>query len=178
MLRTLAPLIALVCGCASSTTTIYRDSWQPLAARDSGGVSRLLIAAIVVRGEDLSSLQTARAEIIGYHAVTKGWALRAGSTGGTHFVPVSEVSRSRTDCASWKGFTSCVSGESSSWTRVAVLRVEPENWRLLPPHLIPPANDLVDAVSGAVVRNGCSVNRGRGEVHCSNDWKLVSLAAR
>jgi hypothetical protein len=166
--------LLVVLGACASTTTVYRDTWQPIAAADSSGQQRLVVAALLTGPEGIGALRDAGAAIIGYHEAHKAWALRAGSTGGTHFVPVAESSSSHTDCATWAGFTSCVSGTNSRWTRVAVLRVEASRWHELPVYLIPPTSDIVEGVAASARRDGCDVNHGRGTVRCGSGWKLVA----
>jgi hypothetical protein len=77
----------------SRADTIYRDTWQPINARDAAGKRRLLVAALRVDPKDLGALREAGAAIIGYHAARKGWALRAGSTGAYSDGPDRSVRR-------------------------------------------------------------------------------------
>jgi|GEM_PF-5465019 len=164
-------LLALALSACWSSTKAYRDTWEPLSVETSGLQPRLLTSAIVLKGaDDIERLRHADGRHIGWHSATKYWALRAGSTGGTHYIPVSVAVESTTGCSTWGKATLCFSGTSATPTRIAVFRVEPENWRLLPPHLIPPEEGLVGDARGAV-RVGCgSVQRARGTVACGSDW--------
>lgn len=168
--------VLLALAACSLSTTVYRDTWQPVDIHDAAR-RRLLTAALLVRSEDLEALQHAGGELIGYHEASKGWALRAASTGGTHFVPAAAAMGSRTDCVSVQptnliGFSQCTSSITSRWTRVAVFRVEPKRWHELPVWLIPPAEDIEAGIEASAWRVGCDVARGRGGVRCGSDWTV------
>jgi hypothetical protein len=169
--------LVLACGCGHSATTVYRDSWQPIAVADANGRQRVLVATLLVGSDDLESLQDAGGTLIGYHAAKKGFALRAGSTGGTHILPVAETEQSRSDCFSLQptnlvGFSQCTSSVKSRWTRVAVFRVEPDKWHELPVWLIPPSAEMIEGVPATAWRSGCHVEHGRGGVRCDSDWTV------
>jgi hypothetical protein len=119
--------------CSSSTRT-YRETWQPVAVERVGEHPRLVVAALLVRNGDLPTLQAAGAELIGWHEAPKGWAVRVGSTGGTHFYPVEQTNATgRTSCYAWSGLMMCESSQTAGrWTRVAVLRLDASRWHLLP----------------------------------------------
>lgn len=167
--------IALL-GC-TSTTKVYRDSWQPVSAQYAPGLPRLVVNALLIEEpQELDALQACGGTFIGWHAASRGFAIRAGSVGGTHFVPVAQDGPStRASCYSWANTTICSARErEGAWTRVAVFRLEPDRWHLLPPHLIPPEEDVVS--QGATsVRTGCGLpNKHYGTVRCRNDWAVSS----
>jgi hypothetical protein len=156
---------------------VYRDSWQPISVADTNGRRRVLVAALLVGSDDLEALQAAGGTLIGYHAAEKGFALRAGSTGGTHILPVAEIEQNRSGCFSLQptnlvGFSQCTSSARSRWTRVAVFRVEPDRWHELPVWLMPPAMVMIEGVSATAWRNGCNVEYGRGGVSCDSNWTV------
>lgn len=159
-------LVALASGCS----TVYRDTWQPMTAQDV--YPRVVRSALVLEPSDVALVEQAGGTLIGFHATRRKYALRAGSVGGTHFAAVAGDHRARTLCAS--GWCSTTSGYRPS--RVAVFRVEPEKWRALPPHLVPPTGNVEESVSPPVTRDGCSVSRSWGRVDCSNSWQLRSHA--
>ncbi len=183
MRRRLALCLAIVLiSCRASTTTIYRDTWQPLDVRDVAGRPRLLVTALSIDTSALDAIRQAGATLIGYHATHGGWALRAGSTGGTHFIPISAVSTDRTNCTAlqptdWLSFSRCASQTTSHWTRVAVFRVEPSRWHELPVWLIPPLRDVVRGVAYSAARDGCQAHRGDGTVRCGGAWTIVARRA-
>ena len=178
--RTIHQLLAVflvgLFGACSTVSRIYRETWQPVTVERSGDIPRVVTAALVLKGpEDIDALRAAGATLIGWHEAHDAWALRAGSTGGTHFVPVAATTPTvRTGCYSWGDSVICSSREKAGrWSRVAVFRVEPERWESLPPHLIPPEAD-VTGVGAYAVRVGCrDVQRALGTVTCGRDWQVV-----
>jgi hypothetical protein len=171
MIKSSFVLFALALGACWSSTKNYRETWEPLAIEAQGLRPRLLTSAIVLKGEDdVERLRLANGEHIGWHSASKFWALRAGSTGGTHYISVSVAVSSSTGCFTWGTAVLCTSSASARPTRIAVFRVEPEYWNLLPPHLIPPEQALVGSPRGAV-RVGCGdVQRAWGTVSCGSEW--------
>lgn len=168
----LAAALLAFCGC-SRTAKVYRDTWEPLRI-ETESLPRLVTEALRVRDNDLTLLQAAGAELIGYHTVRKGWPVRAGSTGGTHFVPVeSTAGGSQTNCFAWGNTATCVSNQRPGrWTRVAVFRLSPMRWHLLPPHMIPPSNITVPGTAASALRDGCNEPDGFGDVRCGSDWTV------
>jgi hypothetical protein len=156
----LAALLLVGCG------TVYRDTWQPMTAQDV--FPRVLHRAPALEPLEVEMVQRAGGKLIGYHATTEKYALRAASVGGTHWIAVAGNNTSRTHCV--YGFCSTSSGYRPR--KIAVFRVEPAQWDKLPPHLIPPTNDVEDGIHVYVTRDGCSVDRSWGRVSCSNSWQV------
>ncbi|MDB4988676.1 MAG: hypothetical protein JWN04_3854 [Myxococcaceae bacterium] len=172
----LIPFVLLAAtGC---TPTVYRDTWRPTTQADTYPV--LLAAALAVDPEDVAGLEAAHAQLIGYHATTHGYATRAASVGGTHWFAVRETSTNQSNCTSWPAIhqVTCTASTRSRPTKIAVVRVEPADWKSLPPHLVPPANDIAPALlqTASQARYGCDVNDTWGSVTCSNEWKLYAPA--
>ena len=137
---------ALVLAACRDRDTVYRGTWEPATRGRNDVPSRAVVSAIRVRFADLELLRSAGAALIGWHSTSKGWALRAGSTGGTHFLPTEQTTptSSTTLCTPVFGMVLCGSSQDEGhWTRIAVLRVDPRSWDQLPPHLIPPESDIV-----------------------------------
>jgi hypothetical protein len=172
----LVPLIACLGSC-SSTSQVYRDSWQPVAIETTERPRLVTSALLVKSAADLEALRAAGAVLVGWHEAHKAWALRSGSTGGTHFVPVAaKTSTLGTSCVSWGSSTVCSSVENPGrWSRVAVFRLAPDRWHLLPPHLIPPQSDVVTNGASAV-RLGCrDVRATDGTVMCGANWQVTTI---
>jgi hypothetical protein len=137
---------------------------------------RLVVAALaVMRNEDAIALQQAGAELLGYHEARKGWALRAASTGGTHFIPVEQAQPNHVmNCSTWTGYTACTStARAGRWTRIAVLRLPPDQWHRLPPHLVPTEDAVLSGVPASAVRYGCGVHNALGTTKCDSDWRIA-----
>ena len=168
-------LAVLASGCARKNRAVWRDTWEPLSAEDAMR-TRVVTVALQAGPADVDALLRAGGRLIGYHRTTKGYALRAGSTGGTHFLPVEQTaSRTTATCHTSPrlGLTSCVASSHAKWTRIAVVRVEPDRWRELPPSLVPLEDQYSLKQPDAVVRTECKVHRGWGHTKCRNDWAVM-----
>jgi hypothetical protein len=177
-------LSAAMTGCVSKPK-VYRDTWQPASLANASGLPIVSERALQVSPEDEQALRNAGAEFIGHHEAKHDWALRAGSTGGTHFVPIIEdESTTKTHCfiVGTGPFARCMNTRSKPrWTKVAVLRVDPAFWHLLPPHLIPIDKNVSEGTQASAVRTGCTVERDKGTVKCTSKWSVTVnevLAAR
>jgi hypothetical protein len=179
-LRTLIA-VALLAGAlgACSTSRIYRDSWRP---EEKGGAMspRMLAAALFVKDSvDIDVINRAGGTLIGWHSAKDSWAMRAASTGGTHFAPIQDPPPAdRSGCYLWGDIPMCSSGRHARhWWRVAVFRVSPDRWHALPANLIPTDGDVI-AGSASAVRAGCrNVNPHYGMVRCDKGWHVVENRA-
>lgn len=161
----------LLCACGGR---VYRNSWQPDQIEHQQGLPRLLSEALVVHASDLDRIASAGGAFIGHHEARKGWARRAASTGGTHFIAVEYGQAStRTRCIPLGNAVFCESSSRSNYSRVAVFRVPPERWRELSPHLIPPLSVLLPGVRASAYREGCRVHNSLGTTRCSRRTRVV-----
>ena len=172
-------LLASVLAACSHGPRVYRESWEP-EERGSAPAPRVLVAALLLKdNSDIEIMNHAGATLIGWHDAKNSWALRAASTGGTHFAPV-EVPAPvvRSACYPWGDTTLCSAGpKPRRWSRVAVFRLTPDRWHALPPHLIP-TDGAVMGVTASAVRSGCRpVHDDDGIVRCNRGWQVVSNAA-
>jgi hypothetical protein len=179
-LRTLVAVAVLIGAVgACSTSRIYKDSWRP---EERGGAMqpRLLAAALFVKDSaDIDVINRAGATLIGWHDARDSWAMRAASTGGTHFAPIQEPPPAdRSGCYLWGDIPMCSSGRKARyWSRIAVFRLSPDRWHALPVHLIPTDGDVM-AGSASAVRAGCrNVNPHYGMVRCDKGWHVVTNPA-
>lgn len=167
----LLTLLLFLCGC--SHNAIYYDTWRPTLDEQYKSHSRLVTSAIYLQSpEDLQTVMAVGGIHIGWHENGGGMALRAGSTGGTHFYPDSSTSNNYAACFGNR-LILCTAWTSTRWTRISVIRVPAERWHLLPPHLIPTGSDAITGVHASAIREGCITNRSRGIVQCSNDWTIL-----
>jgi len=130
------------------------------------------VALLVDQPAGEQAIAAAGGTLIGYHAADSDWALRAGSTGGTHFMPVRSATGrlgARCDGESDAGRRRAAE-RSGRWSKVAVFRVPPERWHLLPPHLVPPEQTV--RVRASAVREGCAVDKVYGTTKCRADWEI------
>jgi hypothetical protein len=170
-------LSSLLASC--STSRIYRDSWRP---EETAGVMspRVVAAALLLRdASDIDVINRAGATLIGWHDARDSWAMRAASTGGTHFAPIQYPPPVvRSGCALWGDTPLCSSGRKArTWSRIAVFRLDPDRWHALPAHLIPTDGDVM-GVSASAVRTGCrNVHPHYGMVRCNVGWHVVNNPA-
>jgi hypothetical protein len=163
--------LLLLTSCAS--TNPYRDTWQPLSLAVDRAASRVVdVALLVDQPSDEQAIAAAGGTLIGHHAAQSDWALRAGSTGGTHFMPVrSATRRVHARCDQDRDPGRCQAAERrGNWSKIAVYRVSPERWHLLPPHLVPPEQTV--RVRASAVREGCAVDKVLGTTKCRADWEI------
>jgi hypothetical protein len=181
-LRLVAGLAVLLIGPLTSCVRgrAYRDSWRPEESAGAAAASpRVLGAAVLLGGNvDVDVMRRAGATLIGWHDINRGWALRAGSTGGTHFLPVEVLPVVRPECYRWGDTPLCWAGKKPRlWVRIAVFRLEPDRWHTLPAHLIPTDVDLIRTTASAV-RTGCRGGHLHyGTVRCNRGWRVVTNAA-
>ena len=165
---------------ACSHSRFYGESWQP-EERGSTPTPRLLIAALLMKDNaDIEAMNHTGATLIGWHDAKNSLALRAASTGGTHFLPVQTPAPVvRSACYPWGDTPLCSAGpKARHWSRVAVFRLTPDRWHALPTHLIPTDGDVTGGVVASAVRTGCRpVNTDYGIVRCNRGWGVVSNAA-
>lgn len=158
---------------ACATTNPYRDTWQPISLAVERTSQRVVdVALLVDQPSDEQAIAAAGGTLIGYHAAEGDWALRAGSTGGTHFMPVRSATwRFHGRCDAEREAGRCRAAERSGrWSKIAVFRVSPERWHLLPPHLVPPEQTV--RVRASAVREGCAVDKVHGTTKCRADWEI------
>ncbi len=175
------PAVLLVSALAAcSHGRYYGESWQP-EERGATTTPRLLIAALLLKDNaDIEVMNHAGATLIGWHDAKNLWALRAASTGGTHFAPVlTPAPVVRSACHMWGDTTLCSAGPKARlWSRVAVFRLTPDRWHALPTHLIPTDGDLMGGVAASAARTGCRpVDNAYGIVRCNRGWSVVTNAA-
>jgi hypothetical protein len=169
MLVALFSTVALA-GCGGR---VYLDSWQPERLEDQQGLPRVVSEAIAVRASDLPHLEAAGGVFLGHHEARKGWARRAGSTGGTHFLSVEDSAPSSADCVAFRGARLCESRGERRYSRVAVFRVTSTRWHELPFHLIPPRSVVRTGTRASAWRDDCRVHNSWGSVNCSRRVRLV-----
>lgn len=164
---------------ACSNSRIYTQSWRP---EEKGGAMspRLLAAALFLKdSSDIDVINRAGGTLIGWHDAKDSWAMRAASTGGTHFAPIQEPPPAdRAGCYLWGDIPMCSSGRKARhWSRIAVFRVSPDRWHALPVHLIPTDGDVI-AGSASALRTGCrNVHQHYGMVRCDPGWHVVTNSA-
>ena len=175
-MRALVVVLALTLAACSTVwgSRVYTDTWQPIVASGASGYPRLVSDALLIRESDLDAIIAAGGELIGYHEAEKGWARRAGSTGGTHLFPVETRERTWTTCRPAWNAVICESFDQSRWWRVAVVRVPPERWHELPPHLIPPESVLEEGVRPSALRTECRVHNSYGTTKHCRDWRIIT----
>jgi hypothetical protein len=113
----------------------YGESWQP-EERGSTPTPRLLFAALLLKDNaDIEVMNHAGATLIGWHDAKNSWALRAASTGGTHFLPVQTPAPVvRSACYAWGDTPLCSAGpKARHWSRVAVFRLTADRGTRSPP---------------------------------------------
>jgi hypothetical protein len=171
MLQLLAAVISTALfGCGGR---VYLDSWQPDPLEDGQGLPRAVSEAIAVRASDLPHIEAAGGRFLGHHQARKGWARRAGSTGGTHFLYVEDSAPSSADCVSFRGAPFCGSPGERRYSRVAVFRVTSTRWHELPFHLIPPRSVVRTGTRASAWRDNCRVHNSYGRVNCSRRVRVV-----
>jgi hypothetical protein len=168
-----------LCLFMSCSAGLYAGSWVPYE-RGGGMHPRVVAAALLLKdASDIDVINRAGATLIGWHDARDLWAIRAGSTGGTHFAPVQNPPPAvRAACYLWGDTPLCSSGpKARTWTRIAVFRLTPDRWHALPVHLIPTDGDVMGA-SASAVRTGCRpVHRHYGMVRCNAGWHVVNNPA-
>jgi len=176
-----AILTALLTGlfASCSTSRIYEDSWRP--EEKGGSMSpRVVAAALLLKdASDIDDINRAGATLIGWHDARDSWAMRAASTGGTHFAPIQNPPPAvRSGCYSWGDTPLCSSPRKARyWSRIAVFRLDPDRWHALPVHLIPTDGDVMGGTPSAV-RSGCrNVHPHYGMVRCNAGWHVVNHPA-
>ncbi len=180
-----APKIATVAAfltglfASCSTSRIYNDSWRP--EENGGSMSpRVVAAALLLKdASDIDVINRAGAALIGWHDARDSWAMRAASTGGTHFAPIQNpLPAVRSGCYLWGDTPLCSAPKKARyWSRIAVFRLAPDRWHALPVHLIPTDGDVMGA-SPSAVRAGCrNVHPHYGMVRCNPGWHVVTNPA-
>ncbi len=179
-----APLLLALALSASACvpSKVFLSTWEPVSIEYQRGLPRLVSEALRVRDDELEALAAAGGALIGYQNAEKGWARRVGSVGGTHFLPVERSSHTRVGCFPVFGTVLCRSSRHTDRMRVAVVRIEPNRWHELPPHMIPPQSIMMPGVQATAWRTDCKVHNTRGTVRCRDSWRVVtgaeSVAAR
>jgi hypothetical protein len=175
IVKLVLPSLVVFAFLSACSTKVYRDTWQPLPRTQDDNWPRLVVAALAVtRNEDAMALQQAGAELLGYHETRKGWALRAASTGGTHFIPIEHSQPDYLVNCTWAGYSTCTStARPGRWSRIAVLRLSPDEWHRLPAHLIPTEDAVLPGVPASAVRYGCGVHNALGTTKCDSDWRIA-----
>lgn len=176
MMNRLLPLACPLLLAACGTTNVYRDTWQPLSLEVERSARPVVKTALLIEHPpEMQALESAGATLLGYHQARDAWARRAGSTGGTHFMPVvaDEGSEQRNCNKLQAGGVGCVTHtDRGEWTRIAVYRVAPERWGMLPPYLVPLKQTLQRGTKASAIRSGCEVDQARGTTKCKADWKV------
>jgi hypothetical protein len=166
-----AALLSLIMLTACAGTNPFRDTWQPVSMAVERASPRVVtIALLVDQPSDEQAMLAAGGKLIGHHETQQEWAQRAGSTGGTHFMPVrSAITRPHAHCHGQSA--RCDLAEvPRPWSRVAVFRVPPDRWHLLPPHLVPLEQTV--RVRASAVRTGCAIDAVLGTTKCRADWAI------
>ena len=95
--------------------------------RGSTPTPPLLIAALLLKDNaDIEVMNQAGATLIGWHDAKNSWALRAASTGGTHFLPVQDAGAGRPVRLLFVGRHAAVFGRPESPPLVAGGGVPPD----------------------------------------------------
>lgn len=168
-----------VLGASSCRHGSYQKTWQA-EEKGGGAFPPTLFAALLLRtSSDIDVINRAGGTLIGWHDTKDTFAMRAGSSGGTHFAAVMVPPPfDHAGCYSWGDNVLCPAPyKARLWRRIAVFRVSPDRWHALPAHLIPTDTDLVGKDVSAF-RSGCrGVHPQYGIVRCERGWRVVTNSA-